>query len=262
MSTALHFDTHEIFNQSPPYEDIDLFSSDAPLVDAVKANGGGGETAALSAFGRQWGTAEMFALGAARQRESAEALHLRPEGLSPRRRRVPSGLPRVDAGEHRSRTACSTLTPSGKRAAPPAEVARAARYYMAAQVESGHLCPITMTRAALAALAAEPALLAKIAAKVATTSYDPAFRPWREKSGMTLGMGMTEKQGGTDVRANSTRRHAPRAIPIPLPATNGFSPRRCATPFWCWRRRRAGSPAFSCRAFGPTARSTRCACSG
>ena len=75
---------------------------------------------------------------------------------------------------------------------------------MAAQVESGHLCPITMTRAALAPLAAEPALLAKIAAKVATTSYDPAFRPWWEKPGMTLGMGMTEKQGGTDVRANSS----------------------------------------------------------
>jgi len=63
MSTALQLDTHEIFNQSPPYEDIDLFSTDAPLVDAVRANGAGGETAALCAFGRQWGTAEMFALG-------------------------------------------------------------------------------------------------------------------------------------------------------------------------------------------------------
>src|SRR6202023_2971004 len=86
----------------------------------------------------------------------------------------------------------------------PAEVARAARYYMAAQVESGHLCPITMTRAALAALAPNPALLAQVAPKVVATSYDPAFRPWWEKSGMTLGMGMTEKQGGTDVRANIT----------------------------------------------------------
>ena len=61
-----------------------------------------------------------------------------------------------------------------------------------------------MTRAALAALAANPALLAQVAPKVVATSYDPAFRPWWEKPGMTLGMGMTEKQGGTDVRANIT----------------------------------------------------------
>src|SRR6202048_5308510 len=61
-----------------------------------------------------------------------------------------------------------------------------------------------MTRAALAALAANPALLAQVAPKVVATSYDPVFRPWWEKPGMTLGMGMTEKQGGTDVRANIT----------------------------------------------------------
>ena len=98
----------------------------------------------------------------------------------------------------------STWTPSGERAAPPAEVVRSARYYMTAQIESGHLCPITMTRAALAPLAAEPKLLAEVAPKVVSTSYDGTFKPWWEKPGMTLGMGMTEKQGGTDVRANST----------------------------------------------------------
>ena len=98
----------------------------------------------------------------------------------------------------------STWTPSGERAAPPAEVVRSARYYMTAQVESGHLCPITMTRAALAPLAAEPKLLAEVAPKVVSASYDGTFKPWWEKPGMTLGMGMTEKQGGTDVRANST----------------------------------------------------------
>ena len=105
----------------------------------------------------------------------------------------------VKAGLH-----ASTWMPSGERAPPPSEVARAARYYMTAQVESGHLCPITMTRAALAPLAAEPALLAPVAAKVVTRTYDPTFRPWWQKDGMTLGMGMTEKQGGTDVRANTT----------------------------------------------------------
>ena len=152
MSTALQFDTHEIFNQSPPYEDIDLFSTDAPLGDAVKANGAGGETAALSAFGRQWGTAEMFALGR-RANENPPKLHtFNPKGF---RRDVVEFHPAyhelmrasIAAGLH-----ASTFTPAGKRATPPTEVARAARYYMAAQVESGHLCPITMTRAALAAL--------------------------------------------------------------------------------------------------------------
>ena len=204
MSTALQFDTHEIFNQSPPYEDIDLFSTDGPLVEAVKANGAEAEIAALSAFGRQWGAAEMFALGRRANENPPKLYTFNPKGF---RRDVVEFHPAyhelmrasIAAGLH-----ASTFTPTGKRAAPPAEVARAARYYMAAQVESGHLCPITMTRAALAALAAEPALLAQVAPKVVTTTYDPAFRPWTEKPGMTLGMGMTEKQGGTDVRANTT----------------------------------------------------------
>ncbi len=204
MSTAPQFDTHEIFNQSPAYEDIDLFSTDVPLTEAVRANGAGAEAAALSAFGRQWGTAEMFAL-ARRANENPPKLYtFNPKGF---RRDVVEFHPAyhdlmrasIAAGLH-----ASTWTPAGRRAAPPAEVARAARYYMAAQVESGHLCPVTMTRAALPALAAEPALLAQVAPKVVTTIYDPAFRPWPEKSGMTLGMGMTEKQGGTDVRANTT----------------------------------------------------------
>ena len=99
---------------------------------------------------------------------------------------------------------------------------------MAAQVETGHLCPITMTRAALAPLAAAPALLAKVAPKVASRHYDPAFRPWREKSGMTLGMGMTEKQGGTDVRANTTTAtpQSDGATATPSSATNGSCRRR------------------------------------
>jgi putative acyl-CoA dehydrogenase len=204
MTTVPRFDTSEVFNQSPPYENVDLFSSDRPLIEAVEANGAGGEAAALSAFGRQWGTAEMFSL-ARRANENPPKLYtFDPKGF---RRDVVEFHPAyhdlmrlsVAAGLH-----ASTWTPTGTRAALPAEVARAARYYMTAQIESGHLCPITMTRAALAALVASPSLLAQIAPKVVTASYDGAFRPWWEKPGMTLGMGMTEKQGGTDVRANST----------------------------------------------------------
>jgi putative acyl-CoA dehydrogenase len=84
-------------------------------------------------------------------------------------------------------------------------VVRAAKFYMAAQVETGHLCPITMTRASVAALAAQPRLLQQAMPVIGTRAYDPSFQPWPTKRGMTLGMGMTEKQGGTDVRANMTR---------------------------------------------------------
>jgi putative acyl-CoA dehydrogenase len=204
MNTLPRFDANEVFNQSPPYENVDLFSSDVPLQEAVRANGGEREAAALAAFGRQWGTAEMFSL-ARRANENPPKLYtFDPKGL---RRDVVEFHPAyhdlmrasVAAGLH-----ASTWTTAGTRAAPPAEVTRGARYYMAAQIESGHLCPITMTRAALAPLAAAPALLAEVAPKVVTASYDPVFRPWWEKPGITLGMGMTEKQGGTDVRANIT----------------------------------------------------------
>ena len=204
MNTLPRFDTPDVFNQSPPYENIDLFSSDVPLQEAMRANGAGGEVAALADFGQQWGTAEMFALARRANENTPKLYTFDPKGF---RRDVVEFHPAyhdlmrasVAAGLH-----CSTWTPSGARAAPPAEVARSARYYMAAQIESGHLCPITMTRAALAALAPDPALLANVAAKVVTRSYDPVFRSWWEKPGITLGMGMTEKQGGTDVRANIT----------------------------------------------------------
>jgi putative acyl-CoA dehydrogenase len=204
MTTVPRFDTNDVFNQSPPYENVDLFQSDAPLREAVEANGAGNEIAGLSAFGREWGTAEMLSL-ARRANENPPKLYtFDPKGF---RRDAVEFYPAyhdlmrasIAAGLHGS-----TWQPSGDRKPPPAEVARSARYYMAAQIESGHLCPITMTRAALAALAAAPALLAQIAPKVVSTSYDPTFRPWSEKPGITLGMGMTEKQGGTDVRANST----------------------------------------------------------
>ena len=101
--------------------------------------------------------------------------------------------------------AAMTWNMAGARAEAPSEVARALRYYMVAQVENGHMCPVTMTRVAIAALAVEPALLAQIMPKISSRQYDPSFRPWQEKSGMTIGMGITEKQGGIDVHANTTR---------------------------------------------------------
>jgi putative acyl-CoA dehydrogenase len=204
MATRSRFDTHDVFNQSPPYEDVDLFSSDAPLIGALKANGVALELPALAAFGKLWGTAKMFARGR-QANENPPKLH--PFDAKGYRLDTVEFHPAyhtlmresIAAGLH-----ASTWTATGERAPAPAEVLRTARFYMAAQVETGHLCPVTMTRAALAPLAAAPELAAKIAAKVSTRNYEAAFRPWWEKAGMTLGMGMTEAQGGTDVRANTT----------------------------------------------------------
>jgi putative acyl-CoA dehydrogenase len=204
MASRSRFDTHEVFNQSPPYENVDLFSSDAPLQEGVAANGAAQEAPALTVFGTQWGSADMFALGRAANGNPPQLHTFDARGF---RRDTVEFHPAYHALMSQSVAAglhASTWTETGKRAGPPAEVARSARFYMAAQVETGHLCPLTMTRAALAALAAAPALAAQVVPKVVTRSYDDAFRPWWGKSGMTLGMGMTEKQGGTDVRANTT----------------------------------------------------------
>src|SRR5215468_8406762 len=197
--------THEVLNQSPPFADVDLFSTDVPLADAVAANGAGTEVLALSAFGRHWGTAEMLELGRVANENPPKLRTFDSKGFRrdtvefhPAYHRFMSES--VSAGLH-----AMTWTAEGTRAAAPAEVARAARYYMVAQIENGHMCPVTMTRACVGALAAEPALLQRLMSKIVAREYDPSFRRWEDKRGITLGMGMTEKQGGTDVRANTTR---------------------------------------------------------
>jgi putative acyl-CoA dehydrogenase len=203
--TVARFETHDVFNQSPPFEDVDLFSCDRPLADAVTANGGGDASPELSAFGKHWGSAGMVALARAANENTPKLRLFDQKGF--RRDEVEFHpayhelmTQSVGAGLHNS-----TWTGQGQHAGAPSEVIRAAKFFMAAQVETGHLCPITMTRAAVAVLAASPALLARTMPVIASRSYDPSFAPWWTKRGMTLGMGMTEKQGGTDVRANSTR---------------------------------------------------------
>ncbi|HVX91772.1 MAG TPA: acyl-CoA dehydrogenase family protein [Xanthobacteraceae bacterium] len=205
MIASGRFDTHEVLNQSPPYRDVDLYAGDRPLQEAVAANGDGHEGPVLSEFGRRWGAADM-AEAAGQADRCSPVLHAF-DGRGLRRDFVEFHpayhrfmAESIAAGLH-----ASTWDSAGARAPAPAEVARAARYYMVAQVENGHMCPITMTRASLAALAAEPSLRDRFVSKIASRAYDPSFRPLEAKFGMTLGMGMTEKQGGTDVRTNTTR---------------------------------------------------------
>jgi putative acyl-CoA dehydrogenase len=205
MAAQLRSETADIANQSPPYVDVDLYASDRALQSAVASNDGAEDAAALSAFGKRWGTAEMFEL-AREANENPPKLHIL-DGKGFRRDAVEfhPAYHQFMAESVAAGLAASTWRNDATPAPAPAQVVRAARFYMAAQIETGHLCPITMTRAAVAALAAEPELVAKLMPKIMSRRYDASFRPWWEKAGITLGMGMTERQGGTDVRTNTTR---------------------------------------------------------
>ncbi|MEW6149101.1 MAG: isovaleryl-CoA dehydrogenase [Bradyrhizobium sp.] len=203
--TQPNFATHEVFNQSPPFEDVNLFTLDQPLVAAVKANGGAAAERELSAFGKEWGSAAMADRGRLANENTPKLRSFDAKGH--RRDQVEFHPAYHELMAHSAHAGVhnSTWTADGRPAGDAAEVIRAAKFYMAAQVETGHLCPITMTRASVGALAMQPDLLARVMPVLSTKSYDPGFAPWWGKRGMTLGMGMTEKQGGTDVRANMTR---------------------------------------------------------
>ena len=214
MTVQARFDTHDIFNQSPPYEDVDLFASDRPLRDAAEANGAGAEAKALSEFGRHWGAAAMFDAARLANENTPKLKTFDTRGF---RRDLVEFHPAYHgfmAESMRAGLHASTWASDGTRAPAPSEVARAVRYFMIAQVENGHMCPITMTRACVGALAVEPSVLQKLIGKITSRTYDPSFRPWWEKDSITLGMGMTEKQGGTDVRANTT---------TAMPASDGYT---------------------------------------
>ncbi|MEO6781941.1 MAG: acyl-CoA dehydrogenase family protein [Bradyrhizobium sp.] len=197
--------THEVLNQSPPFEDVDLFALDRPLVEAVAAHGGASAEQELSGFGKHWGSAAMAERGRLANENTPKLRTFDARGN--RRDEVEFHPAYHELMAHSAHAGIhnSTWNAQGKPAGGAAEVVRAAKFYMAAQVETGHLCPITMTRASVAALAAQPDVLTGTMPVIATRSYDPSFAPWWTKRGMTLGMGMTEKQGGTDVRSNMTR---------------------------------------------------------
>ena len=197
--------TTEVFNQSPPFEDVDLFTLDRPLAEAVAVNGGESARAELADFGKHWGSAVMADRGRIANENTPKLKTYDARGF--RRDEVEFHPAYHELMAHSAHAGIhnSTWNGKGEAAGGASEVVRGAKFFMAAQVETGHLCPITMTRAAVGALSVDPALRAKVMPVLGTRAYDPTFAPWWTKRGMTLGMGMTEKQGGTDVRANITR---------------------------------------------------------
>lgn len=198
------FSTHEVFNQSPPFEDVDLYGIDRPLIEAVAANNGAYAQQELSEFGKHWGSAVMAERGRLANENTPKLRTFDSRGNRRDEVEFHPAYHELMARSAHAGVHNSTWGAAGNPAGGASEVIRAAKFYMASQVETGHLCPVTMTRASVAALAEQPDLLARLMPVLGTRAYDPAFAPWWTKRGMTLGMGMTEKQGGTDVRSNMT----------------------------------------------------------
>lgn len=194
-------ETHEVHNVGTELLDYDMYRQDAALVEAVQREGAGWADAALGEFGRLAGSAEYLELGVlANQNPPLLDTHDRFG------RRI--DLVKFHPAYHqlmRSAIEHGLHSSPWAEPRPGAHVARSAAYYMQTQVEAGHGCPITMTFAAVPALQTTPSLAATWVPKITARSYDPRNVPDAQKQGLTIGMAMTEKQGGSDVRANTTR---------------------------------------------------------
>jgi putative acyl-CoA dehydrogenase len=199
---SLHLaDTHEVLNVGRELADFNAYREDRALVEAVQREGAAWADGALQAFGRLTGSADYLELGAqANQHPPVLDTHDRfghrvdlvkfhPAYHQLMRTAIEHGLHASPWSDPR----------------PGAHVARAAHVYLQTQVEAGHGCPITMTFAAVPALQTTPALASAWLPKITARTYDPRNLPDGQKAGLTIGMAMTEKQGGSDVRANTTR---------------------------------------------------------
>src|SRR3954468_4624985 len=136
--TQPSFATHEVFNQSPPLEDVDLYAIDRPLVEAVAANGGADAGNELTEFGRQWGSAAMAARGRIANENTPKLRSFDARGF--RRDEVEFHPAYHELMAHSAHAGLhnSTWGEHGKPAGAPAEVLRAAKFYIATQVETGH----------------------------------------------------------------------------------------------------------------------------
>ncbi|MCX2841450.1 acyl-CoA dehydrogenase family protein [Microbulbifer thermotolerans] len=193
-------DTHEVFNQVAPLAGHNLYAADTALRQAVQYNGGHWAEDDLQRYGEVCGRPEMIQRG-------FDANEF-PPIFEPHDRvgnRV--DLVRYHPAYHQlMQLALSEGLHSSPWTDPKpgAHVARAAKYYLHCQLEAGHGCPVTMTFAAVPSIRLAPALAEEWLPKITNRGYDPSNRPYTEKTAVTIGMGMTEKQGGSDVRANTT----------------------------------------------------------
>ena len=193
--------THEVTNQPPPYVGVDRLATDPALMTGLRRYGDAEVLASLASLGRRSGSAEAaeWAVQANRQ--------------SPVLRSHDRYGHRIDEVEfspawHQLMTVAVEEGLHGRPWTDPADHAhlrRAAGFYLWSQAEAGHGCPISMTYAILPALRQAPELAAVFEPGLTSRRYDPGLRIPTAKDGLLAGMAMTEKQGGSDVRANTTR---------------------------------------------------------
>jgi len=197
--------THDVFNQPLPLVGYNLFETNRPLRDALTFNAPGLETTRLGQLGALLGTAGMQTH--ARQAntygpvlhthnrvgERIDEVEFHPSYHALMSVAVGAGLHGASWAEARTQASVSP------------HVERAAGFMLFTELEPSALCPISMSYAVAPALRGNAAIHADWAPELTSRYYDPSLAVWRDKSGVTMGMGMTEKQGGSDVRANTTK---------------------------------------------------------
>ncbi|MFI5975292.1 acyl-CoA dehydrogenase family protein [Streptomyces sp. NPDC051452] len=193
--------THTVTNQPPPLIGYDVFTADRALVEAVERHT---DPAVLEEV-----RAELSALGQAAGSAQLEEWAVQANEHPPRLRTHDRYGHRIDEVEfhpawHRLLGKGVSAGLTGAWSRPAGHVRRAAGFLVWTQVEAGNCCPLSMTHAAVPALRADPRLAAVWEPRLTSTIYDRELRPAGEKPGAVFGMGMTEKQGGSDVRANTT----------------------------------------------------------
>jgi putative acyl-CoA dehydrogenase len=195
------FDTHEVFNQAPPFENVNLLRCDPALREGLAREGAAWALDRLDTLGAHLGRAEVLDLARLANAHGPRLVSFDRSGR------------RVDEVEFHPawHELMRLMIGAGAHSAPwadprpGAQVARAGAYLLFGQVENGAQCPVTMTYASVPALRRAGSLGARWLPKILSNEYDPRSLPVEQKRGALVGMGMTEKQGGTDVRANTTR---------------------------------------------------------
>jgi putative acyl-CoA dehydrogenase len=201
ISAESRFITHDVENQAPPLGDYNAWQTDAALREAVAREGGGWAEAHLDAFGAVAG-GELMGQGYTANENKPKLRAFDRYGHRLDEVEFHPAYHRVMQLGMQYGVHAFAWRNEGQ---PGAHVARAALSYMHAQAEAGTGCPLTMTHSAVPTLRHSADIAARWLPKVTSTDYDPRVLPMADKTGCTIGMGMTEKQGGSDVRANSTR---------------------------------------------------------
>lgn len=205
--------THDVTNQPPEFVDVDLYRADPALAEAARREGGDWVDAPLAALGREAGSAEVLELGELANRHPPELVVFDRRG-----RRLDEV--RFHPAYHALMTRAmdhGIHDVAWRASRPGGHVAHAAMLALFTQAEAGTMCPISMTYASVPALRRAPAVAQPWLERLIGGRYDAPLAPIAAKRGITLGMAMTEKQGGSDVRAGTTR-----AFPLPEGGDTAF----------------------------------------